>query len=157
MIWINLFTVVLVSGYAQWLVYRSWRFFRDLARTNNAGEVLKIVLEQRSFYFTQGIGGLIALTLFLGVKALLLLFKFPEATTFTTFVFGDFTSRFMMVKLGCLGAGTLATSAACFYQCIKSKHYFDVLYALRNQLQLGPEFRVFREPTPGPVAQRHLV
>ena len=157
MTWINLFTVVLVSGYVQWLVYRAWRFVRDLSRTNSADEVLKNVLEQRQFYFTQGIGGLIALTLFLGIKALLLLFKLPEASTFTTFVFGDFTSRFLIIKLGCVGVSLFSTSTVCFYQCLKGKHYYDVLYALRNQLQLGPEFRMFREPSTPPVAQRHMV
>jgi len=156
MTWINLLAVVLVSGYAQWLVYRGWRFSRDLSHTTAAAQVLKIVLEQRNFYFIQGIGGLIALTLFLGIKALLLLFRLPEAMTFTTFVFGDFASRFLIVKLGCLGAGLFATSVACLYQCIKSKHYFDVLYALRDQLELGPDFRISRESTPAQVAQRHL-
>jgi hypothetical protein len=158
MIWINLIVVVLISGYAQWLFYRGWRFFRDLSRSNAADEVLKNVLDQRRFYFTQGISGLIALASFLGIKALLLLFKLPEPTAFTTFVFGDFASRFLIVKLGCLGIGLAVTSVACFYECIKGKHYFDVLYALRDQLELGPEFKISHEPPPAaPVAQRQMV
>jgi len=102
---------------------------------------------------------LIVLTTFLGVKALLLLFKLPETTAFTTFVFGDFANHFLIVKLGCLGVGLTVTSAACLYQCLKGKHYFDVLYALRGPLQLGPEFKISRAPQspPAPVAQRQMV
>ena len=157
MIWINLAVVVLVSGYAQWLFYRGWRFFRDLSRTGAAEEVLKNVLEQRHFYFIQGIGSLIALALFLGVKTLLLLFKLPEPTAFTSFVFGDFVNRFLIVKLGCLGVGLTAIAVACFYQCLKSKHYFDVLYALRDLLELGPEFKISREPPAAPVTEQRVV
>ena len=158
MIWIKLVVVVLVSGYAQWLFYRGWRFYRDLSRTGGAEEVLKNVLDQRHFYFFQGIGSLIALALFLGVKTLLLLFKLAEPTAFTTFVFGDFTSRFLIVKLGCLGVGLTAIALACFYQCLKSKHYFDVLYALRDPLELGPEFKISRElPPAAPITEQRVV
>src|SRR4029077_6158947 len=124
MLWINLIVEVLISGYAQRLLYRGWRFFRDLSRSNAAEEVLKNVLDQRRFYLFQGIGGLSVLALFLGVKSLLWLFKLSEPTAFTTFVFGDFASRFIIVKLGCLGVGLAVTSLACLYQCLKSKHYF---------------------------------
>ncbi|MFZ0829011.1 MAG: hypothetical protein WAO02_16475 [Verrucomicrobiia bacterium] len=150
MIWLNLLAVVLVSGYVQWLLYRGWRFYRDLSRANAAEEVLKIVMEQRHFYFIQGIGGLIALTSFLGLKALLLIFKLPEPTAFTTFAFGDFASRFLIVKLGCLGTGLAVTSVACFYQCIKSNHYFEVLYALRDVLGLHPESNIPSAPLLAP-------
>ena len=137
MIWINLTVVVLVLGYAQWLFYRGWRFLRDLSHTDAAEEVLKKVLEQYHFYFIQSIGSLIGLALFLGVKSLLLLFKLPEPTAFTTFAFGDFASRFLIVKLGCLGFVLMVISLVCLYQHVKSKHYLDVLYALRNPLGLG--------------------
>ncbi len=157
MTWINLVVVVSVSGYVQWLFYRGWRFFRDLSRTGAAEEVLKNVLDQRRFYFIQGIGSLIALALFLGVKTLLLLFKLPEPTAFTTFVFGDYANRFLIVKLGCLGAGLTAIAVACFYQCLKSKHYFDVLYALRGPLELGPEFKISHEPPATPVTEPRVV
>jgi len=158
MIWLNLLAVVLVSGYAQWLCYRGWRFYRDLSRTSAAEEVLKIVMEQRHFYFTQGVGGLIALTAFLGIKCLLLLFKLSEPTAFTTFAVGDFASRFLVVKLGCLGIGLAVASAACFYQWIKSKHYFDVLYALRDVLGLHPESRIPSAPPLAPsLAQRQVL
>jgi len=157
MIWLNLCAVVLISAYAQWLFYRGWRFFRDLSRSSAAEEVLKNVLEQRRFYFIQGIGSLIALALFLGLKALLLLFNLPEPEAFTTFALGDFASRFLLVKLGCLGVGLTVIAVGCFYQCLKSKHYFDVLYALRNPLELGPEFKITAEPPAAPLAQRHVV
>jgi hypothetical protein len=146
MIWLNLFAVVLISGYAQWLFYRGWRYYRDLSRTNAAEEVLKIVMEQRHFYFIQGIGGLIALASFLGIKCLLLLFKLSEPSAFTTFALGDFASRFLIVKLGCLGVGLTVASAACSYQCVKSKHYFDVLFALRDVLGLHPEANIPNAP-----------
>jgi hypothetical protein len=71
-------------------------------------------LEQHHFYFIQGIGSLIGLDLFLGIKALLLLFKLPEPTAFTTFAFGDFASRFLIVKLGCLGVVLMVISLVCF-------------------------------------------
>jgi hypothetical protein len=74
--------------------------------------------------------------LFLGIKALLLLFKLPEPTAFTAFTFGDFTSRFLIVKLGCLGVGLMVIFLGCLYQYMKSKHYLDVLYALRDPLGL---------------------
>jgi hypothetical protein len=150
MIWLNLIAVLAVSGYAQWLFYRGWRFYRDLSRTAAAEEVLKIVMEQRHFYFTQGIGSLIALATFLGIKALLLLFKLSEPTAFTTFALGDFASRFLIVKLGCFGVVLAAASVACFYQCIKSKHYFDVLYALRDVLGLHPESNIPSAPLLAP-------
>jgi hypothetical protein len=137
MIWINLTVVILVFGYAQWLFYQGRRFFRELSRTDAADEVLKKILEQYHFYFIQSIGSLIGLALFLGIKALLLLFKLPEPTAFTTFAFGDFASRFLIVKLGCLGFVLMVISLVCLYQHVKSKHYLDVLYALRDPLGLG--------------------
>ena len=156
MIWINLFMVVLITGYAQWLFYRGWRFFRDLSHTGAAEEVLKIVMEQRHFYFNQGIAGLIALTFFLGVKALLLVFTHPETAAITTFVFGDLGRRFLIVKLGFLGSGLLVTSGACFYQFIKSKHYFEVLYALRGALGLEPGRKISSAPPLASVARQHV-
>jgi hypothetical protein len=158
MIWLNLFAVVMICGYSKWLFYRGWRFYRDLSRTNAAEEVLKIVMEQRHFYFIQGIGGLIALASFLGIKSLLLLFKLSEPTAFTTFALGDFAGRFLIVKLGCLGVGLAASSVACFYQCIKSKHYFEVLYALRDVLGLHPETNIASAPPLAPsLAQRQVL
>ena len=157
MIWLNLFAVLMVSGYAQWLFYRGWRFYRDLSRTAAAEEVLKIVMEQRGFYFRQSLGGVIGLAVFLAIKALLLLFKLSEPTAFTTFAFGDFASRFLMVKLGCVGTGLAVTSVACFYQCVKSKHYFDVLYALRDVLGLHPESKIPSAPLLAPSLSERQV
>jgi hypothetical protein len=158
MIWLNLFAAILISGYAQWLCYRSWRYFRELSHTANAGEVLKNVQEQHRFYLIQGVGSLGALVLFLGVKALLLLFQLPAATAFTTFVFGDFTNRFLIVKLGCLGIVLAAASVACFYLFIKSQHYIDVLYALRSTLGLAPERKIpSAPPLPPSVAARQVI
>jgi len=158
MIWLNLFAAILVSGYAQWLFYRGWRHYRDLSRAGNAAEVLQNVLVQRRFHLVQGIGSLGALVLFLGVKALLLLFKLPEATTFTTFVFGDFTNRFLIVKFGCVGVVLVAASVTCFYQFIKSQHYFDLLYALRDVLGLAPTHTIpSAPPLPHSVAARQVL
>ena len=158
MIWLNLLAVVVISGYAQWLFYRGWRFHRDLSRTSAAEEVLKIVMEQRHFYFLQGIGGLIALASFLGVKCLLLLFKLSEPSAFTTFALGDFASRFLIVKLGCVGTGLAVSATACFYQCIKSKHYFEVLYALRDVLGLHPESNIPDAPLLAPsLTERQVI
>jgi len=137
MIWINLTVVILVLGYAQWLFYRGRRFIQDLSHTGAAGEVLKNVREQHRFYFIHGIGSLIGLALFLGIKSLLLLFKLQEPTAFTAFAFGDFASRFLIVKLGCLGSVLMVIFLGCWYQYVKSKHYLDVLYALRDPLGLG--------------------
>jgi hypothetical protein len=158
MIWINLFTAVLISGYAQWLFFRGWRYHRDLSHANNAEEVLHNVLAQRRFYLVHGIGSLSALVLFLGVKALLLLFKLAEPTAFTTFIFGDFVNPFLIVKLGCLGTVLVAASVVCLYQYIKSKHYFDVLYALRDVLGLAPEHKIPNAPPlPAAAAARQVV
>ena len=137
MIWINLIAVILVLGYAQWLFYRGRRFIHELSHAAAAGEVLKNVQEQHRFYFIHGIGSLIGLALFLGVKSLLLLFKLPEPTAFTAFAFGDFASRFLIVKLGCLGVVLMVIFLGCLYQYMKSKHYLDVIYALRDPLGLG--------------------
>ncbi len=137
MIWINLTVVILVLGYAQWLFYRGRRFIQELSHTGAAGEVLKIVQAQHRFYFIHGLGSLIGLALFLGIKALLLLFKLSEPTAFTAFTFGDFSSRFLIVKLGCLGVVPTAIFLGCLYQYLKSKHYLDVIYALRDPLGLG--------------------
>jgi hypothetical protein len=158
MIWINLLIAVLISGYAQWLFFRGWRYHRDLSRANNAEEVLQNVLAQRHFYLTHGIGSLGALVLFLGVKALLLLFKLAEPSAFTTFIFGDFANQFLIVKLGCLGTVLAVAAGACFYQYIKSKHYFDVLYALRDVLGLAPEHKIpSAPPLPATVAARQVL
>jgi hypothetical protein len=146
MIWINLITAVLISGYLQWLCFRGWRYHRDLAHAGNAKEVLQNVLAQRRFYLIQGIGSLGALVLFLGGKTLLLLFAPAEPSAFTTFVFGDFASRFLIVKLGCLGAALAAAAAACGYQCLRSRHYLDVLYALRDALGLAPARKIPNAP-----------
>ena len=136
MIWINLAAIILVLGYAQWLFFRGRRFIHDLSHAVAAGEVLQNVQEQHRFYFIHGIGSLIGLVLFLGIKALLLIFKLPEPTAFTIFAFGDFTSRFLIVKSGCLGVMLMVIFLGCLYQYVKNKHYLDVLYALRNQLGL---------------------
>ena len=88
------------------------------------------------FYFIQGAGSFIALILFLGIKALVLLFKPSEATVFNTVVFGSFANRFLPGKLGCLGVALMVISLVCFYQHVKSKHYLHVLYAFPNQLGL---------------------
>jgi uncharacterized membrane protein len=137
MIWINLIAVILVLGYAQWLFYRGRRFIHELSHTAAAGEVLKNVQEQHRFYFIHGIGSLIGVALLLGVKSLLLFFKLPEPTAFTAFAFGDFASRFLIVKLGCLGVVLMVIFLGCLYQYMKSKHYLDVIYALRDPLGLG--------------------
>jgi len=136
MIWINLAVVILVLGYAQWLFYRGRRFVQELSHAAAAGEVLKNVQEQHRFYFIHGCGSLTGLALFLGIKSLLLLFKLPEPTAFTAFTFGDFASRFLIVKLGCLGVVPAAIFLGCLYQYMKSKHYLDVIYALRDPLGL---------------------
>jgi len=158
MIWINLFMAVLISGYAQWLGLRSWRYYRDLSHTANAAQVLENVMAQRRFHLANGIGSLGALVLFLGIKALLLLFKLPEPSAFTTFVFGDFPNRFLIVKLGCLGGVLLVAAVASFYQFIKSQHYFDLLYALREALELAPERKIASAPPlPHSVAARQVI
>lgn len=158
MIWINLFTAVLLSAYAQWLGFHGWKFHRDLSRANNAEEVLQNVLAQRSFYLACGIGSLAALVLFLGVKTVLLLFKLAEPTAFTTFIFGDFANPFLLVKLGCSGIILAVAAVTCFYQYIKSKHYFDVLYALRDTLGLAPEHKIpSAPPLPANVAPRQVI
>jgi len=137
MSWINLFAVVLVLGYTLWITYRGWRLFRGLLNASTISDVLKNILEQHHFYFIQGVGSFIALILFLGIKALVLLFTPSEATIFNTVVFGSFANRFLPGKLGCLGVTLMVISLVCFYQHIKSKHYLHVLYAFRNQLGLA--------------------
>jgi hypothetical protein len=134
--WIHLFAVILVLGYALWITYRGWRLFRNLLHATTIGDVLKNILEQHHFYFIQGVGSFIALILFLGIKALVLLFTPSEATVFNPFVFGSFANRFLPGKLGCLGVALMVISLVCFYQHVKSKHYLHVLYAFRNQLGL---------------------
>ena len=74
MSWINLFAVILVLGYALWITCRGWRLFRNLLHATTVSDVLKNILEQHRFYFVQGVGSFIALVLFLGIKALVLLF-----------------------------------------------------------------------------------
>jgi len=119
---------------------------------------LKNVMEQRRFYARQGIGSLIALAGFLVIKGVLRLFTLPEPSAFTTFAFGDFSRRFLPVKLGCLGVGLVAIVIGCAYQWLKSKHYFDVLYALRNPLGLEPEAKIRRAPPlPPDTASRQAV
>jgi hypothetical protein len=158
MIWLNLFTAILISGYAQWLFYRGWRYTRDLSRAANAEEVLENVMEQRRFFLIQGTGSLVALVLFLGVKSLLLLFQTPEPSAFTTFVFGDFPHPYLIGKLGCLGVVLVAASISCFYLWLKSKHYIDVLYALREALGLAPTRNIPSAPAlPHSVAPRQVV
>jgi len=158
MSWLDLFAAVLISGYAQWLFYRGWRYFRELSRATNAEDVLQNVMEQRRFYLIQGISSLSGLVLFLGIKALLLLLKLPDATAFTAFVFGDFASRFLIVKLGCLGVVLLVAAVACFYQFIKSQHYIDVLYALREVLGLAPEHKIAKPPPlPEEITARQVI
>jgi hypothetical protein len=158
MIWINLAAAILISSYAQWIFYRSRRFARDLSHAGDAGDVLKNVLDQRRFYSIQCIGGLAALALFLGVKTLLLIFKLPEPMAFTAFIFGNFAHRLLIIKFGCLGVGLTVIVATCFYQWLRSKHYFDVLYALRDPLQLGPDFHLSsHEPSAPPAAGRPVV
>jgi len=71
------------------------------------------------FLFIHGIGSLIGLVLFLGIKALLLIFKLPEPTAFTIFAFGDFTSRFLIVKSGCLGVMLMVIFLGCFVSACK--------------------------------------
>jgi hypothetical protein len=101
------------------------------------GDVLKSILEQHHFYFIQGVGSFVALILFLGIKALILLIKPSEATVFNPVVFGSFANRFLPGKLGCVGVALMVISLVCFYQYVKSKHYLHVLYAFRNQLGLA--------------------
>ena len=136
MTWINLFAVILVFGYTLWITYRGWRLFRNLLNASTISDVLKNILEQHHFYFIQGVGSFIALILFLGIKALVLIFTPSEATVFNTVVFGSFANRFLPGKLGCLGVTLMVISLVCFYQHVKSKHYLHVLYAFRNQLGL---------------------
>ena len=136
MTWISLFAVILVLGYTLWITYRGWQLFRNLLHASTISDVLKSILEQHHFYFIQGVGSLIALILFLGIKALVLLFTPSEATVFNTVVFGSFANRFLPGKLGCLGVTLMVISLVCFYQHVKSKHYLHVLYAFRNQLGL---------------------
>jgi hypothetical protein len=157
MIWVNLFTAILISGYAQWLFFRGWRYSRDLSRAANAEEVLANVMEQRRFFLIQGVGSLGALVLFLGVKALLLLFRTPEPSAFTTFVFGDFPNPYLIGKLGYLGLVLAAASVSCFYLWLKSKHYLDVLYALRDTLGLAPTRKIpSAPPLPPSVVPRQV-
>ena len=136
MTWINLFAIALVLGYAVWMVCQAWKLFANLLRANTAEEVLRNILERRRFYFAQGMGSLIALTVFLGIKALLLLFKHSAANVFSVIVFGDFTNRLLPGKVGCLGIILMGMCLVCFYQHLKSRHYLEVLYALRDQLGL---------------------
>jgi len=134
--WINLFAVILVLGYTLWVTYRGWRLFRNLLHATTISGVLKNILEQHRFYFIQGVGSFIALIVFLGIKALVLLFTPSEATVFNPVIFGSFANRFLPGKLGCLGVALMVISLVCFYQHVKSKHYLHVLYAFRNQLGL---------------------
>jgi hypothetical protein len=136
MTWINLFAVILVLGYALWVTYRGWRLFRNLLQATTISDVLKSILDQHHFYFIQGVGSCIALFLFLGIKALVLLFTSSQATILNPFVFGSFASRFLPGKLGCVGVTLLVISLVCLYQHVKSKHYLHVLYAFRSQLGL---------------------
>jgi hypothetical protein len=137
MTWINIFAVILVLSYTLWITYHGWRLFRNLLHATTISDVLKNIMEQHHFYFIQGVGSFIALILFLGIKALVLLFTPSEATVFNTVVFGSFANRFLPGKLGCLGVTLMVISLFCFYQHIKSKHYLHVLYAFRNQLGLA--------------------
>lgn len=142
MIWFTLSLLLLVLGHVLWLVWRGGRLAGSLLQATSAAEVLKTILAQRRFYFIQCLGSLIALFLLLGVKAGMLFFQHTEPALVTTIIFGSFTSRFLIGKLGCLGVVLLVVSLTCLYHYIKSRHYFDVLYALRDQLGLGPEPKI---------------
>ena len=158
MTWLDLFCILLIALYAQWLLYRSWRFEKDLSQATAATEVLENVTEQRHFYWWQGLISLMALTLFLAAKGVLLLFTLPEPTAFTTFALGDFHRQFLLFKLGGLGVGLVVIAIGCFFQWLKSKHYFDVLYALRNPLGLHPESKIHRPPPlPPEIAPRQAI
>ena len=158
MIWTKLSIVVLALGYVLWVVWRGRRLFRGLTRADTAGDVLKNVMEQRRFYFIQGMSSTIVLSVFLGVKALVLFFKPSPATIFGTIVFGDFANRFLLGKLGLLGLVLLAIPLVCFYQHIKSKHYLDVLYTFRSQLELGdPDKSSTPEPAAAALAERPII
>ncbi len=136
MMWINLFAVILVLGYALWVIYRGWRLFRNLLNATTISDVLKTILEQHRFYFIQSVGSFMALMVFFGIKALVILFASSEAAVFSPFIFGSFSAQFLPAKLGCLGLVLMAISLGCFYQHVKSRHYLHVLYAFRNQLGL---------------------
>ena len=157
MIWIKLSTILLALGYVLWVVWRGRRLFQGLMRADTAGDVLKNVMEQRHFYFIHGMSSTIVLTAFLGVKALILFFKHSETTIFSTLVFGDFGNRFLLGKLGVLGLVLLAIPLVCFYQQIKSKHYLDVLYTFRSQLELGDPAKTSNEPVAAAVAERPII
>jgi len=136
MTWIILAVIALVAGYAVWMVCQAWKLFANLLRANTADEVLRNILERRRFYFSQGLRSLIALVVFLAIKALLLLFKHSTENIFSVIVFGDFTNGLLPGKIGCLGVVLTGICLVCFYQYLKSRHYLEVLYALRNQLGL---------------------
>src|ERR1700690_2050340 len=104
MTWINPFVIILVLGYTLWVACRGWRLFRNLVHATTVNDGLKNILEQHHFYFIQGVGSFLALILFLGIKALVLLFTPSEAAVFNPVVFGSFANRFLPGKLGCLGA-----------------------------------------------------
>jgi hypothetical protein len=136
MSWISLFAVVLVLGYASGVAYRGWRLFRNLLNATTISDVLKFILEQHRFYFIQTVGSACALMVFLGLRALTLLFTASEAAAFNPLLFGSFSSQFLPGKLGVLGLVLMGISLVCFYQHVKSRHYLHVLYAFRNQLGL---------------------
>jgi len=136
MMWINLFAVFLVLGYVLWVIYRGWRLFRSLLNATTISDVLKTILEQHRFYFSHAVGSFTALMVFLGIKALVLLFASSEAAVFNPFIFGSFATQFLPGKLGCLGVVLMVISLVCFYQHLKTRHYLHVLYAFRNQLGL---------------------
>jgi hypothetical protein len=136
MSWISFIAVVLILGYAGWVFYRGLRLFRNLLNATTISDVLRIILEQHHFYFLQAAGSAIALMVFLGLRALTLLFASSEAAVFNPFIFGSFATQFLLGKLGCLGVLLMVISLVSFYQYIKSKHYLHVLYAFRNQLGL---------------------
>jgi len=136
MTWINLSAIALVLGYAVWMVCQTWKLFASLLRANTADEVLRNILVRRRFYLAQGLGCLVALTALLGVKALFLLFKLSVSNVFSLIVFGDLRIGFLIGKLGCLGVVLTGICLACFYQYLKSRHYLEVLYALRDKLGL---------------------
>jgi len=157
MIWTKLSIVLLVLGYVLWVGWRGRRLFRGLMRADTAGDVLKNVMEQRHFYFIHGLSSTIVLLAYLGIKALLLLFKHSGAMVLSTLIFGDLENRFLLGKLGCLGLILLAIPLVCLYQYLKSKHYLDVLYTFRSQLELGDPDKTSHEPAAAAMVGRPII
>jgi hypothetical protein len=135
--WANLTVVMLVSTYVLWTAYGGWRLFVGLIRAHSADDVLKNVQERRQFYFSKGMGNLVGLAFFLGIKATLIISKQFKESTFSTLVFGGYPDWNPFNTFGCLGIVLIVTALICFYHHVKSKHYLDVLYTFREQLGLA--------------------